>query len=76
MEEVVLLEGAKYSGLKPTLNVQSPDVKVSHGAKVHRINSEDLFYLESKGLDEKSAQEMVLQGLSQRFISFCERLND
>lgn len=61
LEDAVLLDGAKYTALQPILQVESPDVKASHGAKVHRISSEHLFYLQSKGLSLEAAQQLILE---------------
>lgn len=68
MEEVVLLEWAKYTQLKPILNVASPSVKASHWAKIHRINREHLFYLESKGFAWQNALDLILQWYKQHIF--------
>jgi Fe-S cluster assembly scaffold protein SufB len=60
LEEVVLLGNAKYVSLQPVLNVASPDVQASHGAKVHRVPLEKLFYMQSRGLSLSAALEMIV----------------
>jgi len=46
---------------KPRLLIHADDVKCSHGAAVGKMSSEQLFYLLSRGLDLKSARELLTQ---------------
>lgn len=46
----------------PILKIDTNDVKASHSASVSRINDEDIFYLESRGLDRKDGEEMLVEG--------------
>ncbi len=68
LEEAILLDGAKYTTLQPVLNIASPDVKASHGAKIHRISSEKLFYLQSKGLNPQNAENIILESYGKKII--------
>lgn len=45
---------------KPQLEIYANDVKCSHGATVGRIDDEQMFYLRSRGIDERSAQQMII----------------
>jgi Fe-S cluster assembly protein SufD len=45
---------------KPQLEIRADDVKCTHGATIGRIEDEPLFYLRSRGLDEKSARNLLL----------------
>ncbi|WP_156292170.1 Fe-S cluster assembly protein SufD [Serratia oryzae] len=45
---------------KPQLEIYADDVKCSHGATVGRIDSEQLFYLQSRGIDQQAAQRMII----------------
>jgi len=44
---------------KPRLLIHADDVKCSHGAAVGKMDPEQLFYLRSRGLDAKSAHELL-----------------
>jgi len=46
---------------KPRLLIHADDVKCSHGAAVGKMDPEQLFYLLSRGLDLKSAHELLTQ---------------
>ncbi len=44
---------------KPQLEIYADDVKCSHGATVGRIDTDSLFYLRSRGLDEARARALL-----------------
>jgi Fe-S cluster assembly protein SufD len=46
---------------KPELQIYNDDVKASHGATVGSINDEQKFYLLSRGLDLKKAEQLLCQ---------------
>ncbi|MDR0859587.1 MAG: SufD family Fe-S cluster assembly protein [Candidatus Peribacteria bacterium] len=54
------------------LNVASPDVQASHGAKVHRVPLEKLFYMQSRGFSISTAVAMLVAGYVQQILSHFE----
>lgn len=46
----------------PRLNIRTDDVKASHGSAVRFIEPEQLFYMQTRGVDEKRAIETILAG--------------
>ena len=74
-EETLLLWNAKYISLIPWLRVNSPDVVASHWAKIQRISPERLFYMQSRGLSQEKAVNMIINSYSQQIIEKLE-LND
>ena len=71
-EETLLLWNAKYISLIPWLRVDSPDVKASHWAKIQRISSERLFYMQSRGLSSEKAINMIINSYSQQIVDKLE----
>lgn len=67
-EETLLLWNAKYISLIPWLRVDSPDVKASHWAKVQRISPERLFYMQSRGLSQEKAIDMIINSYSEQIM--------
>ena len=67
-EETLLLWNAKYISLIPWLRVDSPDVKASHGAKVQRISTERLFYMQSRWLSSDKALTMIINSYSEQIV--------
>lgn len=65
---LVLGEGA-IANSKPNLEIFADDVKASHGATVTQIAPEELFYLQSRGVDSKTAKELLIRGFCAAFFA-------
>ncbi len=65
----LLLSKDAHIDSRPQLNILTDDVKCSHGSTVGRLNQEELFYLESRGLNEVDAKTVLT-------YSFCKELID
>lgn len=46
----------------PGLEIHADDVKCSHGATVGKIDAAELFYLEARGIPEREAQKLIVEG--------------
>lgn len=46
---------------KPQLLIYCDDVKCSHGASTGQLDMKALFYMRSRGIDEKLARTMLMQ---------------
>jgi Fe-S cluster assembly protein SufD len=57
---IVLGEGALVHS-KPHLEIFANDVKCSHGATTGRLNPDALFYLRSRGIGEKEANQLLIR---------------
>jgi Fe-S cluster assembly protein SufD len=60
---LLLTECAKIDA-KPQLEIYADDVKCSHGATVGQLDAEELFYLQSRGLNLDSARNLLLVGFA------------
>lgn len=49
---------------KPELEIFADDVKCSHGATVGQLDPEELFYLQSRGLNEATARNLLTYGFA------------
>ncbi|MGB0453591.1 MAG: Fe-S cluster assembly protein SufD [Bacteriovoracaceae bacterium] len=58
----ILLSKKAHVDTRPQLLVYADDVKAAHGATVGKIDPEELFYLESRGISEDIAKKMLLNG--------------
>jgi Fe-S cluster assembly protein SufD len=58
---LLLSEDAEAVSL-PNLEIEADDVKCSHGATVGQLDEEELFYLQSRGLDKGQAERLVIFG--------------
>lgn len=72
----LLLSSNAEVDTKPELEIYNDDVKCSHGATVGQLDQQALFYLQSRGISEKTARvmltfafaESVLQDLPQASV--------
>ena len=55
----VLLTPRAHVDTKPQLEIFADDVKCAHGATVGQIDAEEVFYLESRGLSEAAARNLL-----------------
>lgn len=53
----------------PILQIATDDIKWWHSCKVHRLGWEALFYLNSRGLDTKNAESLLLSGEIRRHLA-------
>ena len=58
---LLLSDNVKFFS-KPELEIYADDVKCSHGSSSGSIDEESIFYLRSRGIDEKSAKELMIKG--------------
>ncbi|MCL3779940.1 Fe-S cluster assembly protein SufD [Prolixibacteraceae bacterium JC049] len=78
---VLASEKAKMN-TKPQLVIDANDVKCSHGATVGRIDEDALFYLKSRGINDKEARLMLMLAFTHEVIqnirveSLRDRLDD
>lgn len=55
----LLLTGKAHIDTKPQLEIFASDVKCTHGATVGQLDSEEVFYLQSRGLSEAAARNLL-----------------
>lgn len=60
--QAVLLSDNATMNAKPELEIYADDVKCSHGATVGELPPDTLFYLQSRGIPKKQAEQILLQG--------------
>lgn len=58
----IILGGEKECVITPNLLIDEPEVIANHAALMGRFSKEELFYLESRGLKESLATELLVKG--------------
>ena len=53
---------------KPSLMIYADDVKCGHGATAGQIGQDALFYMRSRGLDQKTARGLLIHGFANEII--------
>jgi Fe-S cluster assembly protein SufD len=64
---ILLTDDAKMD-TKPQLEIYADDVKCSHGATVGQLDSDALFYLQSRGINKREARLMLMFGFAHEVI--------
>ncbi len=64
----LLLSGRAHVDTKPQLEIFADDVKCTHGATVGQLDSEEVFYLRSRGLSEIVARNMLTYAFGAEII--------
>ena len=64
----LLLSQKAHVDTKPELEIIANDVKCSHGATIGRLNEDELYYIQSRGVSRDEAYQLALQGFVQDVI--------
>ncbi|MGD0766067.1 MAG: Fe-S cluster assembly protein SufB [Dehalococcoidia bacterium] len=60
--DALILDGESRSDTYPTMEIGEQDALVSHEASVSKVSEEQLFYLQTRGIDEQEATKMIVNG--------------
>jgi len=61
-DRVLLLDPRAHADSIPGLEIKALDVAASHAAAIGRVDDEQLFYLESRGLSPEEARRLLVTG--------------
>ncbi len=64
----LLLDGGARADSIPGLEIEADDVRCTHGATAGQIPEEYIFYLQSRGLDRKQAERLVVSGFFEEVL--------
>lgn len=65
----LILSDKVFVSSKPDLEILARDVFCTHGSTTGRLNRKQLFYLASRGLDEKEGQKLLVAGFIQHLLT-------
>lgn len=60
--DALILDSKSASDTYPTVKISEPDVTMAHEATVSKIGDEQLFYLQSRGIDKVTAEGLIVNG--------------
>ncbi len=76
--DVLILDNAEADAI-PNLEIENNEVRCTHGASIGKIDDEKLFYLQSRGLNDEEAKELIISGFFEPLFKFFnsgeERIN-
>ena len=62
--DALLMDAQSRSDTYPTMDIRERSAKVVHEASVKKLGNEELFYLASRGLEEREAGSLLLNGFA------------
>ena len=66
--DALLLDEHSRSDTYPTMEIDERDATISHEASVSKVSEEQLFYLQSRGIDEQEATKMIVNGFVEPIV--------
>jgi Fe-S cluster assembly protein SufB len=60
--DALILDDQSASDTVPTIEIEESDVSIGHEATVSKVSDEQLFYLQSRGINEHQAATMIVSG--------------
>jgi len=60
--DALILDEQSASDTVPTIEIEESNVAIGHEATVSRVSEEQLFYLQSRGIDEHRAATLIVSG--------------
>ncbi len=67
-KNLILSSQAKVD-TSPQLKIVADDVKCNHGATISQLEKEEIFYLQSRGIDKKRANNLILNGFCKDILN-------
>jgi Fe-S cluster assembly protein SufD len=64
----LLLSEHSQIDTKPQLEIRADDVRCAHGATIGQVNRQAMFYLRSRGLDERTAKRILIRGFAAEIL--------
>ena len=65
----LLLSNDAVSNSNPRLQINTDNVKCSHGSTTGQLDEEAIFYLRSRGISEANAQLMLIKGFADEIVN-------
>lgn len=59
--DVMLLDSKSYVNITPALEIQENNVKVGHAASIRKFNQEEIYYLQSRGIELNLVKELLIE---------------
>ncbi|MFN6517561.1 MAG: Fe-S cluster assembly protein SufD [Nostoc sp. CreGUA01] len=65
----LLLSSKARVDTKPQLEITADNVKCAHGATVSQLEDDEIFYLQSRGIDENDARKLLINAFAAEIIN-------
>jgi Fe-S cluster assembly protein SufD len=68
LSQNLLLSSHARINTKPQLEIVADDVKCSHGATVSQLEDDEIFYLRSRGLDDRTSRHLLIDAFASEIL--------
>lgn len=59
---VLILDDQSTASVDPQLEIKANEVKAGHAASVGKMEEQQIWYLQSRGINERQARELIIEG--------------
>lgn len=66
--DALLIDDQSVSNTHPYMKIDHNEVDIAHEARVGKIGEQEIFYLQSRGLNEEQAMQMVVAGFIEPIV--------
>ncbi|GAB4537776.1 MAG: Fe-S cluster assembly protein SufB [Anaerolineae bacterium] len=66
--DALILDDKSATDTFPYIEIEEDDVDIGHEATVSKVSEEQLFYLQSRGIDEAQASSMIVSGFIEPIV--------
>lgn len=66
--DALMLDNKSQSNTFPTMDINNKKVTVAHEARVGKISDDQIFYLQSRGIPEEHAMQMIVNGFMEPLV--------
>src|SRR5579872_45215 len=66
--DALIFDDISRTDTYPTIDIREDNVAIEHEASVSKVSDEQLFYLQSRGLNEQSARALIVNGFIDAFV--------
>lgn len=67
LAKALMISPQARAEIYPYLEIKTDEVRASHGSSVGKIDPGQLFYLQSRGIEKRKAEQMILSGFFAEF---------
>ena len=57
------------------MEIEADDVKAGHAATIGKVDNDMLFYLQSRGIDKKEAEQLLIAGFFEEQLRMIPDIN-
>ncbi|MCL4314342.1 MAG: SufD family Fe-S cluster assembly protein [Candidatus Thermoplasmatota archaeon] len=66
--KLLLLSEKAYANSKPALVIKNNNTRSKHGSAISSVDQDEIFYLQSRGIDRKNARTIITEGFLSSYL--------